>query len=224
MRRGSRPRWAKAPASPMSQTAKIGDRDSIMAYSGTCELDGDSSPPSERSKGRPGTCTGGAPRGNAHSQRRAACSRENQPIPQFDPAKIAKLPKHSLRRTYYRKTRHGVLWIWQDFSGDFGNLPHSQFEGSLFGGSRWGGSEHPLDSLEECEPLLDLGGLALDALDIARFFRRFREPVPHSQFEGSLFGGSRCGGSAHGINPSIFAGWLGSRALARTTFEMKCPA
>jgi hypothetical protein len=51
-----------------------------------------------------------------------------------------------------------------EISGDFGNPPHSQFEGSLLGGGRCAGSEHPLDHFEECEPLPDLGGLALDAL------------------------------------------------------------
>jgi hypothetical protein len=50
----------------------------------------------------------------------------------------------------------------QDFQAISGT--HSlQFEGSLLGGSRCDGSEHPLDHLEECEPLSDLGGLALDA-------------------------------------------------------------
>jgi hypothetical protein len=59
-----------------------------------------------------------------------------------------------------------------EISGDFGNPPHSQFEGSLHGGGRCGGSEHPLDHFEECEPLPDLGGLALgQGLDQSSHFR-----------------------------------------------------
>lgn len=38
MRRGSRPRTARAPASSMSHTGESG-RDGIMTYDGTCEVD-----------------------------------------------------------------------------------------------------------------------------------------------------------------------------------------
>jgi hypothetical protein len=124
--------WLKTPLGQGTGIARVADgkiwgRDSIMTYSGACEVDGDRFTATitikRHTEGHAtvfnaddltlkleGTCPGKIARyvGTAEqvpglllegtlilSEEQPAAPEVNQPIPQFDPAKLAKLPKRS---------------------------------------------------------------------------------------------------------------------------------